>query len=133
MARKHKKSEKRGNLTLPLAKLHSPPLVSPSNRSLILSLEDRREHHPERLYRPARALFKSDALLSPAALPATKRTRRNAQHFAVPFGLSFSVPKRVSLCVRRHQRKEVLFALKKTGKGARARRHRRNWWSNVKC
>lgn len=46
--------------------------------------------------------------------------------------LRFAVPKDVGVCVRRKSRREVLFALRKTGKGARSRR-RRNEWSGVTC
>lgn len=47
-------------------------------------------------------------------------------------GVSFVAPKAVLVCVRRKQRREVLFAGRKTGKGARSPK-RRNEWSNVKC
>lgn len=92
--------------------------------------EDRREHHPEGIHRPVRALPRQAATLQ-VPIPA-KRARGNVAKFSTP-SLSFSVPQRVSLCVRRHQRKEVLFALKRTRRGAASKTHKRNWWSNVKC
>lgn len=50
-----------------------------------------------------------------------------------PAGIAFSHPEHVVRCVRRKTRREVIFALKKRGKGAGARRRRRNYWSNVRC
>lgn len=119
---------------VPSRRLRSSPLVSPAERSLInltLDLEDRREFHPEGVHRPARGLPKLSADLVAPNLPARKRS--GASVFRVPKVLSFRVPKRVSLCVRRHQRREVLFAIKKTGRGSRARFHKFNKWSLVRC
>jgi hypothetical protein len=45
---------------------------------------------------------------------------------------AFKAPRNVAICVRRKIRKQVLHALKKTGKGSSPPR-RRNNWSNVKC
>lgn len=46
--------------------------------------------------------------------------------------LYFRVPARVAVCVRRKQRKEVMFALKRTGRGAKSRKHF-NPYSEVRC
>lgn len=46
---------------------------------------------------------------------------------AIPFlspRLEIRVPEKVRFCVRRKERREVIFALRKTGKGSRARRQR---------
>lgn len=71
-------------------------------------------------------------------LPATKRSRRPVD--AVPARIServsghfsFRAPRAVVVCVRRKQRREVLFAMKRTGRGAKAPR-RLNEWSSVRC
>lgn len=39
----------------------------------------------------------------------------------------------LSVCVRREQRRQVLHALRKTGKGGSRKPRRRNEWSNYKC
>lgn len=53
---------------------------------------------------------------------------------AVPAGIGFHRPETVAICVRRQQRREVLFAKKAIRKGGRvsSRRHRR-WYSDIKC
>lgn len=44
----------------------------------------------------------------------------------------FDAPKEVAICVRRKARREVLFAKRRTRKGAGSRRYR-NEWSNINC
>jgi len=78
--------------------------------------EDRRRYHPEGRYRPPAAFLRSARAL--VAGPAHQ--------------IGFRAPNRVLLCIRRKQRREVLHALKRTGKGARSPR-RRNYWSDVSC
>lgn len=56
----------------------------------------------------------------------------NAVRSSIPKAIGFTEPKAVALCVRRHQRREVLHALKKTGRHG-ARHTRRNKWSDVSC
>lgn len=46
--------------------------------------------------------------------------------------LGFALPERVMRCVQRKERREVLFAKRKTGKGARSPK-RRNYWSAISC
>lgn len=62
--------------------------------------------------------------------PVTKTSRK-----ATPFGYTdhFAAPGAVVMCVRRKQRREVIHALKLSGKGSRARYRRRNSWSGVHC
>lgn len=45
----------------------------------------------------------------------------------------FVHPERIRECVRRKERREVMFALKKRRKGSGARRRRRTVWSDVRC
>lgn len=81
---------------------------------------DRRYYHPLGAFAP------------PAASPVAARRLVDRSPWRSPSRLSFAVPHNVALCVRRGERREVLFAKKLTGRGARARK-RRNLWSVVKC
>lgn len=45
---------------------------------------------------------------------------------------SYAEPRKAFICLRRKARREILFALKRTGKGARSPK-RRNQWSDVSC
>jgi len=84
----------------------------------VRSLEDRRLFHPERFRRPAASVLRTDR-----SVREVFRGKRAV--------MMFSVPKRVSICVRRKERREVLFA---KGKGGGGKRHpRRNYWSSVSC
>lgn len=71
---------------------------------------------------------------------AVQRSRPLGKRQKVRFGkralgtkFAFAVPRKVELCVRRAQRKQVMFALRRTGKGSRAPRRRRNYWTGVSC
>lgn len=110
-------------------------------------IEDRRHFHPDhhRVVRsttgaPAplrtREKFKTD----------TRDTRRSRSRFrparwgdavlTSPLHRAlrvFSNPRAVLTCVRRQRRKEVLFALKQTGKGSRAKKRNRNERSYYSC
>lgn len=98
------------------------PLTSPRD---VLDLEDRRQYHPEDYYRPARSVTSEDRNVN-VKTPAKKFSP------ALPFGLQFAVPDRVAVCVRRKQRREVLFAKGRGGGGRRKRPHK-NWHSKVSC
>lgn len=110
-------------------------IVSRLSPSLI-DIEDRRTFHPERDFRPARSFSKANHRL----VLADKVSRTNADRFgrlrAFPSQtkaiVAFDAPKKVLVCVRRQRRKEVLHALKKTGKVGQ-RRPRRNWLSSISC
>jgi len=52
--------------------------------------------------------------------------------FLNPDRLRFVAPIRTVICLKRKARREVLFAFKRTGKGARTPK-RRNQWSDVEC
>lgn len=89
---------------------------------LVRQLEDRRQFHPSRSLRPAGAMSRAArSLVEPAAVGS--RTP----------GLKFADPEKVSRCVRRKDRREVLFAKRLTRKGAGASHRRRNWFSAIGC
>lgn len=106
----------------PLPDLHALDQL----RAMVRAVEDRRRFHPLRTLRPAGALKRSSRriVLPPAS---------NLPGRFPPTGLSFAVPRKVAICVRRKTRREVLFALKKRGKGSGARRRRRNRFSSISC
>lgn len=92
--------------------------------SALTEFEDRRRFHPEDFYQPARELGGTN---SPS--PQVKKSFK----VQLPFGLEFAAPQRTLVCVRRKQRKEVLFAKRQTGRGKKRRAPRRNWQSQMGC
>lgn len=131
MARRRRKRERRSDaisqspvrsLTVRLSR----PLALPSPRHLV-EVDDRRRHHPLDFFRPART-WSGHPTRPNVVKPAVRKFSPS-----LPFGTRFADPRRTVICVRRKERKEVLFALKRTGKGARARRRRRNFFSEVSC
>lgn len=89
------------------------------------AIEDRRTFHPDGYFREARDLTGTPA---PARLRDTRSRTPRYQVVALDDSRS-----PVLVCVRRKQRREVIFAKRKAGKGARTRRRRRNYYSNVRC
>lgn len=110
-----------------------PRLVSVSPVDLRV-FEDRRLHHPEpALHRPA---FSMPRAASGLRLPNVNKPRFNRRPSVDTFPspvVSFQVPERVTLCVRRKRRTEVLHAMGRVGKGIRVRKGRRNAYSSVSC
>lgn len=100
-------------------------------QTFLREVEDRRDYHPLGRFRAARQLSGH-----PVERNVIKPTRLNkARPFlahSVPIGIKFKAPKKTALCVRREQRKEVLFAKKKTRAGSRGKKHR-NWYSSISC
>lgn len=104
-------------------------------------IEDRRTWHPQGKTRPARSFQSSQHKLKIATNRHTSPRSTNPVHLkkaaaraaALPHRVQFDAPQKVLICVRRQQRKQVLFALRKTGKGARAKRHRQSYFSSIGC
>lgn len=131
-----------------------------ATRTNVRALEDRRTFHPQRInrLRPLASVMHHHAVLKVAekvrnhairalkssvirSVPRRARLRLQRKDIrsaplqmvrGVPLRLRVSSPNNVALCVRRKERKEVLFALKLRGKGSGSRR-RRNEWSNIGC
>lgn len=97
--------------------------------SSLAPIEDRRTFHPEQAFRPARSFSRANHVL--VARP--DRTRSGQVRLSVPVGVGFGDPRRVIICVRRRQRREVLHALGKTGRGKARRPPRRSYYSDVRC
>lgn len=127
----------------------SRPIPRPSltvSRAKATSFNDLRRWAPDRLLseqprepvrdvtgRPARIVYK-------VTTPKPRRAGGKLQQPRNAFGFSrtlfdrpvFADVKRTTLCTKRKTRRETLFALKRTGRGARSPK-RRNQWSSIKC
>lgn len=98
-----------------------------------LSSLDDRYFHPEKAIRPARTVSGSPARVVP--LPPRSTPKRPSGASLAPFrgsltSLSFAVPKRVLVCIRRKARREVILA---TGYGGANRSGRRSTFSHIRC
>lgn len=126
---------KRGiNITSNRRRLPSPNL--PGLRPLRSYLSDRRRWRPEPIgFRSALTIGGRRAIHSVRPVIASSRPQKAKSKLSPSFPMErrvFSVPKRVEVCVRRKERREVLFAKRRTGRGSRTPK-RRNEWSDVKC
>lgn len=106
-------------------RLHALPVRRLSVPDPRLLIEDRRSFHPNRAIRPAGSIVRADARLMVGREPTPRAPSR------LPHTVQFDVPKRVSLCVRRKRRKEVIHA--KGISGSRTKRPKRNQFSDVRC
>lgn len=131
MATRRRKRQRRASAVLsqPLTVRLLRPLAVPARhvRSPSVAIEDRRSYHPLQKFRPARQWSGHPVKPNVVAKPSRKFSA------ALPFNTRFAAPARTMICVRRKTRKEVLFATMKTGKGARSRSRRRNYFSEVSC
>lgn len=100
----------------------------PAIRSPLAEVEDRRTFHPDGMFRPVRSVGRARAQVR----VAPSRARVPTLPFRFPDLHFFNPARHVAICVRRKIRKEVLFATKGRGKGARTPK-RRNYWSKVRC
>lgn len=106
-------------------------------RSLLSEVEDRRLFEPDGLV--SRSIRRARVTLQLAQ--AKQAVRHGVPHRPKLYGvvqpkrdqLQFKRPEFVAICIRRHERREVLHALQKVGKGSGGKRPRRNQWSNVRC
>lgn len=140
----------RGTIPTPNLRLHRPtnyPILGPAPRSVtlqnrlnrvtamleavrllqattpLMQIEDRRQWHPQGAWRPAKSLNRANHLLR---LPKGKR--------GLPSSVSFEEAHRVAVCVRRKKRREVLHALRRTGRpGRKTKAPVRNWLSSIHC
>lgn len=103
-------------------------------------LEDRRTWHPLGPKRPARSVQNATHRLvsrGPGGKPLKSKPSPKAllthPTAYLSHAVGFHKAKSVLICIRRKIRKEVLFALNRTGKGARARKHRRSEYSSIRC
>lgn len=100
----------------------------PVVRSSLSLLEDNRLFHPLGDLRPPRAVFGKPRVV----IRNANNVRKRSGFAALSHRLGFKVPKVVARCVRRKERREVMFAKRKTGKGSRGKKHF-NFWSSISC
>lgn len=125
-----KSTTNRRDITFPIAK-PSLPVGFRTNR--ISDFEDRRQFHPDGVYSPPRRLDRPRAKIVVRARSRVAPAPQSVRPAAVPRAfLSFDVPQKVLICVRRKIRKEVLHAFHKTGKSGQ-RKPRRNLYSDISC
>lgn len=96
-------------------------------QTLLTTIEDMRAFDFEPGTRPARLFSGSTASIGVSDAPKSKNGRSR-----VPYQVAFKAPAETLVCVRRARRKQVLHALRKTGRGGQ-RRPRRSKWSSIKC
>lgn len=117
----------RRSLTVRLSLPHVVP-----DRLDLLPVEDRRTYHPEKFFRPARMIWGHP--VGPVRPSESKRRPgRSWLPGAISPRLKFADVQRTIICVRRKRRKEVLHALRKTGKGRGRRRPHFNFYSKISC
>jgi len=95
--------------------------------ALLTEIDDHRTYTKSPATRPALTL--TGAVAGIQAITPKRGTRSRTR---VPYQIAFTAPKETLVCVRRSRRRQVLHALKKTGKRGQ-RRRRRSQWSNIKC
>lgn len=93
---------------------------------LLRMYEDRRAFHPLRDYRAARSFSNRGhgVVVSKSVADSSSFPRST---------LRFAVPNKVLICVRRKERKEVLHALGRVGRGSGGGKKHRNQYSEVHC
>lgn len=120
-------------------------------RAVVRSVQDRRFFDPSRRHALPRGVFVDDNRLEvrrvrripviPGRFSRSKVVSSKARSLGGARKIRkrssvwrerIAVPQRVALCVRRKERRETLFALGRTGSGARSRKHR-NIFSDVRC
>lgn len=123
-------------LPLPLSPIRLQPIKK------LTEVQDHRLYYPEPV-KPSRSTTggSSRVVIRPAKnLQGVRSKNKNVfgpnglrkSQRSIPSGLAFDLPKRVVVCVRRQQRREVLFAKKSVRSGAGAKR-RRTRWSDISC
>lgn len=126
------------DIARPLDRLLTPisrpsRLISPDLSPMPDLFDDRRQWHPDSPYQaPMSLLGPLPAVVIEAPARPGRRPRGSASGSPYRYPV-FSTPSKVAVCVRRKDRREVLFAKKRTGKGSRSFRRRRNYQSDVRC
>lgn len=119
-----------------LNRLPDLPINNPiAVRSQLSEIEDGRYFHPD----PGERSVASTSRRRHVATTLQKQTlsQSRAARLGLEFSdvqsLNFSAPRFVSVCIRRNERKEVLHALGKVGRGSGSKFRRRTKHSNVRC
>lgn len=107
-----------------------PTLDGP--RHLSRDVEDRRRYHPLADYAPPLTFRGVPAKVQVKQKFSRPHKMAGFSTPSVPKRVAFTAPKKVLVCVRREQRKEVLFALRRTKKGSGSKKFRTPF-SEVSC
>ena len=134
MSRKSSRSRRNRRDNVSIANRRLPYFSSsPRSMSQLSLIEDRRVYNPLGSLSPARSISRNThALVVPNDRVSPSRSRSNRSFLSPPSFVGFQAPKKVLVCVRRQRRKEVLHALKKTGRVGQ-RRPRFSDYSSIKC
>lgn len=144
MARsKNTKSGQRDNSSIArprrLSREPSFVTVSPTPTLNLTPVSDGRTWHPEGPNRPALSNLGRPVHVQPVNRPGRNLTKWQKDRFGDSLrsqtkgALAFVAPSQVIVCIRRKRRKETLFALKKTKKGAASRKRQNKWTSKLTC
>lgn len=111
-------------------------VLSPPSRVSLQEIEDRRLFNPLGRFAPPKTLSGTPASVTVRNKPPTAKQRASSFHNKVRSQtkavLTFQEPSRTVMCIRRKERREVLFA--KGGAGSRRMRPpKRTPWSNISC
>lgn len=110
----NKKARQRDNISIATRSVLRPTITIKQLETMVANyaepLNDRRRFQPTILTRP----------VTRSSTPARLDNRRLRSLYEYPFKIA--VPDKVRVCERRKTRREVLHALKRTGKGARSKR-----------
>lgn len=124
----HKRAT-RDDLTSLVARPVRSPLIKPTTfdfLSKLTEVDDARTFSPE-IARPARSILSRSA----TQLVAPRKAQRVHGRTTVPHAVGFARPREVVICVRRKERREVIHALRKNGRGGK--RARWSEWSHINC
>lgn len=97
------------------------------------SFDDRRMWHPDSPFHPSMSMLgplPAEIVEAPSRAPSRRPGARPAARPGYKYP-AYSMPSKVAVCVRRNDRREVLFAKKKMGRGGG--RRRRNEQSKIRC
>lgn len=111
-------------------------ILNRPSRVSLQEVEDRRLFHPLGMFAPPKTVGGSPAGIVVRNKPPTPRQRASSFHNKVrsqtKATLTFAEPSRTVMCIRRKERREVLFA--KGGAGSRRMRPpKRTPWSDISC
>lgn len=106
-----------------LTNLLAAPKITPLS-TYLSSIEDHRNFHPAPALRSPLTRFATPARIQS---PSTQKTK------TIPRGVQFVDFSQVIVCEKRKQRKEVLFAKKKAGRGGNKKSRRWTRLSNINC
>nr|QJB21673.1 MAG: hypothetical protein [Microvirus sp.] len=134
MSRKSRNRSPRRRVVRNNAK-RSLPTYSPPQYQFDLEdylIGDRRRFHPDQDDAPAATLDSRPHRLVVRPSHKSPPARRQLIQDNIPQHVSFDTPEKVLVCVRRTRRKEVLHALRKTGKAGQ-KAPRRSAFSEIHC